>query len=249
MVQIGEGEQKAAFTGTVKRTLTAKKYDYDVDIQTDLFRLEQWKPYLSLLDWNWLSGEGTYPKIRFKVLAESMPYKAETIQKLKMEGDYANSLLSVENGEALLPGGAKVSFKIIGKPQKQEALLEWGIRAEMPNVQNVLKWLAGDIKGIDLPVLAQKGSFTGRIALNPKVLIVSANEFKIGETLFAGAIQKDLGDKVAYTAQLAAHNINLDAYTGWTPAQKPVALNELPTLIQGTLGQAKGLNGLDVRAM
>ena len=249
VIKIGEGDQKSAFTGTLTRTISGKKYAYDVDVETDLFRISQWQSYINLLDWNWLSGEKEYPSVHFKVMAESVPFKAEAVQKLVMEGSYVNNTLSVENGTAALPDGGKVAFNILGKPQNQDTRLEWGIRAEMPSVQGVLKWLMGDEKITNLPVLAQKGSFTGRVILDPKTVTVSADEFNIGETVVTGAVQKALTDQGGYIAKLTIGNVNLDSYTGWTPAEKAIALAELPAKIQGALKGVTGLKGMNIDAV
>ena len=248
IVTIGEGEKKSAFTGTVKRTMSAKKYAYDVDLATDLFRLGQWRTYWGGLDWSWLSGEKDYPNIRFKVFAKSVPLGTGTIQDLKAEGNYNHNTLSVETGSATLPGGGKMAFEVSGRPQNQAGRLDCGIQADIPAIQGLLKWMVGEQKWLEMPALAQKGSFTGRITLEPDKLTLSADELKVGEASVTGAVQKTFGDNAAYTAKLTADNANLDAYTGWTPGEKTTALSEVPTAVLKALEQATALTGLNVVA-
>ena len=248
VIQIGEGDKRAAFTGTVKRTVSTKKYAYDIDMATDIFRWEQWKSYFDSLNWNWISGEGIYPNIRFKAIAQSVPFSGDTVKNLAVEGNYANSILTIEKSSATLPGGGKVDLIVSGKPSSQEAQLDFGIRAEVPDTQSTLKWLLGDRKWAELPALAQKGTFTGRVTWQPKEVIVSAEEFKIGEAGMTGSIQKALDEQSLWTAKLVFNNVNLDAYTGWTASEKPVSLGELPTIIQNSLINAKGFEGLNIQA-
>ena len=246
ILQVGEGENKAAFTGTLVRTVSGKKYTYRADVATDLFRLEQWTPYLQLLNWDWFAGEKVYPEITFKLTAGRVPYRGQDVRDLTVSGRYSNSLLSVEKSFATLPSGGKVLFSIDGRPKDQEAVLEFGVQAEVPSVQKLAQWLASGQKWAENQVLDQKGSFVGRIAWDSQKLSVTVDDLKIGNTFVRGSIQREELNK--YEALLAIENVNIDNYTQWTTPEKPLSIVNIPQIVQKFLTGMPTLENADIYA-
>ena len=241
VMQIGEGDNKVAFTGTLSRVTTGKLPQYTVDIATDQFKPEQWKSYLSGLNWNWVKDEENYPEITFKFMAKTMTLGNGILQDVVLDGKYEKGKLDIQKSSAKLPDGAKISFNAMGKMSKEEPTLVFGIRAEMPSVQGMTKWLLPDESWSVAPALAKKGVYAGRVTLAPDYIMMNFNEFKIGDTDVRGELRKNFADN-GYILKLAFSNINLDEYTGWIPPKEPVLLSTVPALIKQSLEKATAGN-------
>jgi len=234
VIQIGEGDAKAAFTGTISRTTTAKLPQYTIKLATDQFRAEQWASYLENINWDWLKNGENYPETTFRFVAKSIPYGKGSVQDVVLDGHYEKGRLDIQKSSVKLPDGAKMAFNAIGKLSKDEPTLEFGIRAEIPSMQSMTKWLFPDEVWSASPALAKKASYAGRISWTPKGLTINFNEFKIGDTDIRGSIRKDFGSD-SYSLKLALSNLNIDEYTGWVPAKEAISLSDVPALIKQTL--------------
>ena len=248
VMQIGEGNNKAAFTGTIRRVATGKMPQYTVNLATDQFNPEQWKSYLSGLNWNWLKDDENYPETRFRFVAKAMTFENGTLQDIVLDGKYEKGRVDIQKSSVKLPDGAKMSFNAIGKMSKDEPTLVFGIRAEMPSVQGIAKWLLPDESWSAAPALVKKGVYAGRVTWAPDYVTVQFSEFKVGDTDVRGELRKNFADN-GYLLKLAFSNINLDEYTGWVPPKEPVLLSDVPALIKQTLEKATAGNAHPIQGV
>ncbi|MDY6407923.1 MAG: AsmA family protein, partial [Pseudomonadota bacterium] len=168
VITIGEEGKGTALTGKITRTISGKKYAYDADVSTNLLRLNQWKNYWNLLNWEWLSGEKEYPNIRFKVYANDVLAGQVGLQEVSLKGNYQNNVLTMEESQAKLPDGGKLTLTAVGKSQNPEPYLDIGLRVETPKFGEMLSQSGVDQKWAQMPFLNQKSNFIGRVVVTPK---------------------------------------------------------------------------------
>ena len=246
VIQLGSGEQKTAFTGTITRIISGKKPSYTIALGSDLIQLKDWKVCLDKLNWSWLS-EDQYPDITFKTMIKSVQTDGDSLRDLNVSGEYQQGILTLQKSSVVLPGEATLTFNGSGHLIGDVPTLEIGMKLDAPSVQGVMKWLMPANLHTETPVLAQKGGFTGRVEMTPERLTTSIAEMKIGDTVINGLVQRNGTDKSSYMVKLNLNNINLDTYTGWEPPKEAVALNRLPGMIKQSLEQAKWANDISVQ--
>lgn len=245
IVQIGEGENATALTGTLTRYLNGTKPSYGVDVAMDKINLPEWEEYFNKLNWSWLTGETERPEISVKAMVKSIPYKKASFSDLVLDAKYQNNVLSVTKSSVLLPGETRMSFSGTGKTVQGTPLLDLNLNLQTQSGAELVRWLSPtDFKLLKTDVL-QKGSMKAKLSIEPKQKTLSLNELKINDSKVTGVVQHT--EEQGYVFKLNLSDVNLDTYTGWVVPEKTPDVSELPMLIKQSFEQATWMNDLTLK--
>lgn len=247
-IQLGEGEQKIALTGTFSQTMSGQTPSYQISVGMDTFNDSDWKAYLDQLNWQWIGDSENHPNISFVAKIQNVPYKDAVIRDVALSGQYNQGTLTIGSSSAILPGNTTVLFTGAGQIINDAPLLELTVQAQTEAVSDLLQWAFPTLITEDKKTFLTKASTNGRLAITPNQISFNLDELKLNDTLAKGTILRTQDTKPKYAVNLAVNNINCDTFSGWKPAAETTGLSDLPALIKSSLEKSSWLSGLDIEA-
>lgn len=237
-VRFGEGETAAALTGSVIRSGAGAQPSWQVQVGMNVFNPEDWREYWQLAGWDDLGADKKYPDVSFQVNMQTVPYLKDAVQNVAVQGRYQAGRLRIEKASALMPGRTAVALSGMAESKGGKPSWDMRVSASADSAKTWLSWLFPDNAWVRETKMLQQAKLEGRVVVEPKQVLVSAQEFKVDATTMTGTVRRTAGEKTAYDVQVSLANWDADAYTGWQKAEKPVEMAQLPWILRSAVENA-----------
>ena len=248
------------FALTTKLTYTPKtnttKESYIGELVLSEINYMAFKPYFDKLNWSLLTNsQETQPNIDIKLTIPQISLPTGNIQKVSGQLTFDKNQLTFTSGQATLADTMPITFRMTAKQAKNGPELSTHLKGktEAPlalfkligvktdtQKNNEKEFALNKIKDVDADM---------ELVLSPNSLYAAIKNLKINETTLNGAANYSFDTKKETSLVIDIKNLNLDTYTGWTPAATKQSLKSIPSLLRETASRASFLLGKNIRIL
>ncbi|MDR3517004.1 MAG: AsmA family protein [Azospirillaceae bacterium] len=222
--RLGDNHGSGALTGAAVPGVTATGTPEILTLAGDRLDLDAWQGTLRPLLEAWPTVAGvTVPPLGLDLSVDSLIWRAQTLQQVRLEGRLEGTTLTVTAASAELPGAASVT--VAGSMARGQ--IDGNFELHSDNLRGLL-----DAAGIDATAVPadhlRSLEAAGRARINDKEVVLSDLNLKLDGSRISGDLSYDRSAAVAVGASrrirlhAVADQVDLDAYrpagAGFDPA-------------------------------
>lgn len=205
-IRFGEQDDAVTVTGSLNREKSAK-LSYNATLAINRFEYNQWKDFLSELNWQYL----TNPKeadVVLKINAQDFIYDEVKAKNLHLDIAKKGSRFIINGGKISLAGKTELNFDGGSVNQNEQTGLTLMLTAQSENLNDLLQQMSMNNVSINLP---QKASFKGGVTIFPNIREVDFQELTLGKTKINGTIHYQKTENLPIVkSKLHIKNVDFD---------------------------------------
>lgn len=226
-VRFGNAEDAVTMTGSLER-VKQKKLNYNATINFNRFEYEQWKNFLSELNWKNLTDDKS-ADFKLKLHSEQVIYGKQKAQNVDVELVKNGHKFQIQGGSAKLAGDTLVKFDGGSVIQNDETGLVLMVAGNSGKFKDLIAQITESQKLPD--TLSQSVSFKGNTTIYTDRFDVEVQELSVNKTKLTGTMAYQKTENLPQIQmKMAVENINIDDYTGYKKAKEKTDVFDLVNL-------------------